>query len=61
MTYDECVATLPTGAAWSSSFGYPADHGYCEYWRTLSGERWLIANDRDPGSPFTWHVRGYQD
>ena len=37
MTYQQATDTLPPGSKWSSSFGYPGDGGYCEFWRTADG------------------------
>lgn len=50
MTEAEAYETLPSDAKWSCSFGYPGECGYNEYHRTLSGDRYVISNDkRFPG------------
>lgn len=46
-SYDAAHATLPEGARWSSSFGYPGEGNYDEFWRTDDGRRFRITN-REP-------------
>lgn len=52
-TYATARAGLPGGAVWSSSFGYPGEGGYVEYWRLPTGERWTISNG-------PWHLCSWE-
>ena len=57
-SYSEAAAQLPSGAKWSSSFGYPGEGGYCEYHRTAEGTRFVIENGSWSAiAPFTWTLR----
>lgn len=42
MTYIEALKALPRGAKWSSSFGFPGDACYSEYWRTTDNRNFAI-------------------
>ena len=44
MTEQEARARLPAGAKWSSSFGYPGEERYTEYWRS-EADRYVIQKD----------------
>lgn len=56
-TYGAAAASLPEGAKWSSSFGYPGQGGYSEYHRTPEGKRFQIKNGSYlETAPFTWTV-----
>lgn len=44
MICDEAYDLLPKDAKWSASFGYPGEGGFTEYWRTPTGERFVITN-----------------
>ena len=59
MTYQQATGTLPKGAKWSSSFGYPGEGGYSEFWRTSDGKRFEISNGRGEFvfAPFVWSVK----
>lgn len=54
-TYAEACDRVPPDAVWSSSFGYPGEGGYAEFWRTPDGQRWTITNGpHDAIAPFEW-------
>ena len=42
MTQQQASAQLPADAKWSSSFGYPGEERYSEYWRDAAGRRYFI-------------------
>jgi len=42
--YSEARAALPDDAEWSSSFGYPGQGGFAEYYRDPRGDRFIIQN-----------------
>lgn len=44
MAYNEAIEHLPADAEWSCSFGNPGEGGFVEYYRTPSGEKWVIFN-----------------
>ena len=54
-TYQDARDQLPAGAQVSSTFGYPGEGGYREYWRMPDGSRWTISNGGWMDySPFNW-------
>ena len=54
MTLDQACDTLPAGSVWSSSFGFPYDRGYTEFWRAPDGTRYQIMHQAFAGSPADW-------
>ena len=42
MTEQEARARLPADAKWSSSFGYPGEERYVEYWRDAANRRFVL-------------------
>lgn len=58
MSYQQAIDTLPAGAKWSNSFGYPGEGGYCEYWRTPDGKRYQVSNGEYwRFAKFVWTVK----
>ncbi len=55
MTYTEAYDALPKDAKWSSSFGYPGQGGFTEYWRQPDGTQWIVKNGPWNG-PEVWTV-----
>ena len=57
MTYQQATNKLPEGSKWSSSFGYPGEGGYCDFWRDRDGKRYQVSNGKygDFGK-FVWAV-----
>ena len=57
MTYQDAKRLLPAGAYISSTFGYPGEEGYSEFWRSADGaSRWEISR-RWPWESEGWVVR----
>lgn len=55
MTYEQALAAMPEGFEWSSSFGYPGEGGYTEFWRNAAGTRWTVSNGTWMAfAPFSW-------
>lgn len=53
-TMSEAYAVLPADAEWSSSFGYPGQSPFDEYYRDVTGQRWHVA--RRGEYPEQWTV-----
>lgn len=56
-TYADARAQLPADVARSSSFGFPGEGGYVEYWRLPNGERWTISNGPHDALPWAFEWR----
>lgn len=58
MKYQQAIDQLPPGAKWSSSFGYPGEGGYSEFWRA-DGKRFEVSNGSGQFvfAPFVWTVK----
>lgn len=61
MARNDAYAMLPADAAWSCSFGYPGEGGFNEYYRTASGERWIISNGPWDAFPLDWQCKRVGD
>lgn len=58
MTYEQAMQSVPEGAEWSSSFGYPGEPGCSIYFRLRGGTRYVVSNgDWTATKPFVWTVR----
>ncbi len=54
--------SLPEGSVIGSTFGYPGEGGYTEFWETPGGERYTIDNGKwFDFAPFTWTVLKLRD
>ena len=42
--FDAAYGALPSEAEWTSSFGYPGEGGFTEYYRTPDGRRFRVSN-----------------
>lgn len=58
-TQSDAYAQLPKDAVWSSSFGYPGEGGFNEFWRQPDGTRWLIENGPWDGLGRNWTCRKF--
>lgn len=55
MTYTAARKLIPEDAELSSTFGYPSEGGYTEFWRRADGDRWMVSNGTYlDTAPFTW-------
>jgi hypothetical protein len=57
MTKRQAYDQLPADAKWSSSFGYPGEGGFCEYYRDGNGKRYMIENGSWSSDGSEWTMK----
>lgn len=55
MTYQAAINSIPADAKWSSSFGYPGEDNYSEFWRDTKNTRYEISR-KDSYETAGWSV-----